>query len=255
RASRRHPDWVVRYGGKLYYNPGIPEARAHVEEAVLDAVRRYPVDGLHFDDYFYPYPVKGQRFADDAAFTAHGDGLGLADWRRRNVDLLVSEVHQRIRTVRPGTVFGVSPFGVWRNRSTDAAGSATSAGVQTYDDLYADTRSWIRRGWVDYIAPQLYWTIGFKAADYATLVEWWAQQVDGTGVALHIGEAVYRAGDPAQGAAWQDPAELSRHLTLCARYPQVRGNIHYNASAVHRNRLGAFAALVQDHYREPAPAT
>lgn len=253
--ARRNPEWVVRYGGKLYYNPGIPEVRRHVEDAVLDAVRRYPVDGVHFDDYFYPYPVKGEQFDDDDAYDAHGGGRDRDDWRRRNVNLLISELHQRIRTVRPGTAFGVAPFGVWRNRSADPAGSATSAGVQTYDDLFADTRHWIRQGWVDYIAPQLYWQIGFPAADYQVLVEWWSRQVEGTRVALHIGEAVYRAGNPSQGAAWQDPAELSRHLTLCERHPQVKGNIHYNASAVLDDRIGAFSRLVRDHYQESVPAS
>ncbi|AXI80652.1 glycoside hydrolase family 10 protein [Peterkaempfera bronchialis] len=252
--ARVNPDWVVSHAGKLYYNPGLPEVRDHVVSSVLDAVRRYPLDGLHFDDYFYPYPVKGRRFDDDAAFDEYGDGLDRAAWRRRNTDLLVSGIHDRLRTLRPGTAFGVSPFGVWRNRATDPAGSETKAGVQSYDDLYADTRRWIRKGWIDYIAPQLYWYIGFAAADYEVLVDWWARQVDGTGVALYIGEAVYRAGDPAQGAAWQDPAELSRHFALCADVPQVRGHIHYNAKAVRRDRIGAFSRLAQEYYRQSAPA-
>ncbi|WP_374228035.1 glycoside hydrolase family 10 protein [Streptacidiphilus sp. ASG 303] len=253
--ARRNPDWVVRHGGRLYYDPGVPEVREHVVESVLDAVDRYPLDGLHFDDYFYPYPVKGQRFDDDAAYDAHGGGLGRSAWRRRNVDLLVEEVHDRVRRTRPEAVFGVSPFGVWRNRSADPAGSETTAGVQAYDDLYADVRRWIREGWVDYVAPQLYWQIGFAAADYRVLVDWWARQVDGTGVRLYVGEAVYRAGDPSQSAAWQDPAELSRHLDLCGRHPQVGGNIHYNATAVHRDRLKAFSRLVRDHYAQAVPAS
>jgi uncharacterized lipoprotein YddW (UPF0748 family) len=252
--ARRNPDWVVPYGGRLHYNPGLPEVRAHVASAVLDAVRRYPLDGLHFDDYFYPYPVRGERFDDDAAYAAHGDGLDRAAWRRRNVDVLIRGLHDRVRELRPEAVFGVSPFGVWRNRVTDPEGSATSAGVQTYDDLYADVRRWVREGWLDYVAPQLYWPIGFAAADYAELVGWWARQVEGTRTRLYVGEAVYRAGDPAQGAAWQDPAELSRHLDLCARHPEVEGNIHFNATAVHRDRIGAFARLAEDHYREPVPA-
>ncbi|MFJ6213614.1 glycoside hydrolase family 10 protein [Streptomyces sp. NPDC092296] len=253
--ARRNPDWVVSHGGKLYYNPGLPEVREHVEQAVLDAVRRYPVDGVHFDDYFYPYPIKGQRFDDDAAYAAHGGGHDRGAWRRHNTDLLVSELHQRIRQLRPGVAFGVSPFGVWRNRATDPTGSATKAGVQAYDDLYADTRRWVREGWIDYIAPQLYWNIGFAAADYAVLVDWWARQVAGTGVRLYVGEAVYRAGAPGAAAAWQNPAELSRHLDLCERNPQVGGHLHYNATAVRRDRIGAFARLVKDHYPTPVPAS
>ncbi|CAM5572475.1 Glycosyl hydrolase-like 10 domain-containing protein OS=Streptomyces alboniger OX=132473 GN=CP975_06105 PE=4 SV=1 [Streptomyces alboniger] len=173
--ARRHPGWVVPYGGKLYYNPGLPEVRAFVQDAMLDAVRRYPVDAVHFDDYFYPYPVAGQTFDDDAAYDRHGGGFpNRAAWRRDNIDKLVRETAARVRKTRPAARFGVSPFGVWRNSDTDPLGSDTRAGVQTYDDLHADTRTWVRKGWIDYIVPQLYWNIGFAAADYAELLGWWA---------------------------------------------------------------------------------
>ncbi|MFD1662178.1 glycoside hydrolase family 10 protein [Streptomyces caeni] len=251
--ARTHPDWAVAHGGKLYYNPGVPQVRAFVQEAVLDAVRRYPVDGVHFDDYFYPYPVAGQSFDDDAAYAAHGGGFSSrAAWRRNNIDLLVRETAARIRQVRPTARFGISPFGVWRNATTDPRGSDTRAGVQTYDDLYADTRAWVRSGWLDYICPQLYWNIGFAAADYAKLVSWWAGVTRGTAVQLYVGEALYKAGDPQQPAAWQDPAELSRHLTLAQRYPQVRGHVFFAAREVGADPVGAMARVVADHYRQPA---
>ena len=251
--ARRNPSWVVPYGGKLYYNPGLPEVRAFVQEAMFDAVERYDVDGMHFDDYFYPYPVEGEVFDDDAAYGEHGGAFpDRGDWRRHNIDLLVRETAERLRSSRPGVPFGISPFGVWRNRATDPLGSDTAAGVQTYDDLYADTRTWVREGWLDYVVPQLYWNIGFEAADYARLVPWWAQVVEGTDVRLYVGESVYKVGDPAQPDAWQDPAELSRHVTLCRDYPQVGGNVFFSAKDVVADRLGAMSRVVRDHYQDPA---
>ncbi|MFF4016860.1 glycoside hydrolase family 10 protein [Streptomyces sp. NPDC001843] len=251
--ARKHPDWVVPYGGKLYYNPGLPEVRGFVEDAMLDAVAKYPVDAVHFDDYFYPYPVAGQTFDDDAAYDAYGgDFDSRAAWRRDNIDRLVRETAARIKKVRPGTRFGISPFGVWRNATTDERGSDTRAGVQTYDDLHADTRTWVRENWIDYIVPQVYWHIGFAAADYATLVAWWAEVAQGTKTRLHIGEALYKAGAAAQPAAWQDPVELSRHLTLAARYPQVRGHVFFAAQDAAKDPIGAMARVVADHYGQPA---
>ncbi|MFD7444980.1 glycoside hydrolase family 10 protein [Streptomyces sp. NPDC059909] len=254
RLSARHParlnpGWVVPYGGKLYYNPGLPEVRAFVQDAMFDAVARYDIDAVHWDDYFYPYPVAGQYFDDDAAYEEHGAGFpGRAAWRRNNIDLLVREMAERIRSTRTGVRFGISPFGVWRNAGTDPLGSDTTAGVETYDDLYADTRTWVREGWIDYVVPQLYWHIGHPAADYATLVPWWDDVARGSGVDLYIGEALYKAGDPAQPDAWQDPAELSRHLTLAADRPEVRGHCFFSAKEVTTDRIGAMARVVADHY-------
>ncbi|MFE5244033.1 MULTISPECIES: glycoside hydrolase family 10 protein [unclassified Streptomyces] len=253
--ARVHPDWVLPYGGKLYYNPGLPEVRSFVQDAMLDAVSRYAIDAVHWDDYFYPYPVAGQVFADDEAYAMYGgDFPDRAAWRRDNTDQLVRETAERIKEVRSGVRFGISPFGVWRNASTDPLGSATSAGVQTYDDLYADTRKWVKEGWIDYICPQIYWNIGLPAADYAKLLPWWAETVRGTGVGLYVGEALYKAGDPAQPAAWQDPAELSRHLDFAAGYPEVGGHIYFSAKHVKADPVGAMARVVADHYQVRARA-
>lgn len=142
----------------------------------------------------------------------------------------------------------------WFNSATDPRGSDTTAGVQTYDDLYADTRKWVRRRWIDHVVPQLYWNIGFPAADYARLLPWWAEVVRGTGVGLHLGEAPYKAGDPAQPAPWQDPAELSRHLTLASGFHEVRGHVFFAAKEVATDPSGAMARVVADHYdRAPHP--
>lgn len=251
--ARRHPDWVVPYGGKLYYNPGLPEVRRFVQDAMLDAVAKYDIDGVHWDDYFYPYPVAGQTFDDDAEYAKYGGAFpDRASWRRDNIDKLVLETAARIKAVRPGADFGISPFGVWRNAATDPLGSDTRAGVQTYDDLYADTRKWVRQNWIDYICPQIYWNVGFAAADYAKLLPWWAGVAKGTGTKLYVGEALYKAGDPAQPAAWQDPAELSRHLTLARGYPEARGHVFFSAKEVGTDMIGAMARVVADHYQQPA---
>lgn len=253
--ARVHPDWTVTHGGKLYYNPGLPEVRRFVEDAVLDAVARYPLDAVHWDDYFYPYPVAGEEFDDGEAFDRYGrDFSDRGAWRRHNTDLLVRETGERIRRLRPRTRFGISPFGVWRNRAADPRGSATRAGVQSYDDLYADTLTWVRREWIDYICPQLYWPIGTAAADYAELVPWWARAVTGTRVHLYIGEALYRQGARGQSAAWRDPAELSRHLRFDRRWPQVRGNVFFSAKDVVGDPTGAMSRVVADHYQTRARA-
>ncbi|MER6995875.1 family 10 glycosylhydrolase [Streptomyces sp. NPDC000410] len=253
-AARVHPEWVVPYGGKLYFNPGLPEVRSFVRKAMLDAVARYDIDAVHWDDYFYPYPVAGEKFDDDDAYERHGGGFSSrAAWRRDNTDRLVSETARRIKEIKPGVRFGISPFGVWRNAATDPRGSDTTAGVETYDDLYADTRKWVREGWIDYLVPQLYWHISLAAADYATLVPWWDEVARGTGVDLYIGEALYKAGDPAQPDPWQDPAELSRHLTLARDYADVRGHCFFAAKEVAADPVGAMARVVADHY--PTRAT
>ncbi|WP_406403776.1 family 10 glycosylhydrolase [Streptomyces sp. NBC_00879] len=247
--ARVHPDWVLPYGGKLYYNPGIPEVRGFVRDAMMDAVRRYDIDGVHFDDYFYPYPVAGQVFDDDATYARYGAGFpDKAAWRRDNTDRLVREMADRIKESRKRIPFGISPFGVWRNAATDPLGSDTAAGVQTYDDLHADTRKWVKKGWIDYVVPQIYWNVGFPVADYARLLPWWNDVVRDTDVDLYAGEALYKAGDPAQPAPWQDPAELSRHLTLARGYEGVRGHCFFAAKEVRTDRIGAMARVVADHY-------
>ena len=251
--ARQHPDWVVAYGGKLYYNPGIPAVRALVEDVILEAVTRYDIDAVHFDDYFYPYPVSGVAFPDDDTYAQYGAGYATkADWRRANVDALVQELDARIHAAKPWVKFGVSPFAVWRNIATDPEGSQTTAGAQTYDDLYADTRKWVREEWLDYVAPQVYWTIGFPPADYAKLVPWWSDQVEGTDVQLYIGQATYKVGTSTQSPEWSDPREMSRHLSYNRGYPEVVGDIYFSAKDVRANRLGHMDIVEAEHYSHPA---
>ena len=255
--AAQHPEWVHAYGGKLYYDPGLPQVRELTEDVILEAVERYDVDGVHFDDYFYPYPVAGQEFPDEETFAEHGDGFpdtpeGLADWRRHNTDLLIQELDQRIHDAKPWVKFGVSPFAVWRNGSTDPEGSATQAGAETYDDLYADTRKWVRQEWLDYIAPQVYWNIGFTVADYAVLVPWWADQVRGTNVQMYVGQATYKVGTSTQAPQWMDPEEMSEHLTFNRDVPEVDGDIYFSAKDVRADRLDHFDLLQAEHYARPA---
>ncbi|WP_079154087.1 glycoside hydrolase family 10 protein [Streptomyces subrutilus] len=247
--ARLNPGWTVAYGDKLFYNPGLPEVRLFVQEAMLDAVSRYPVDAVHWDDYFYPYPVEGEEFDDDEAYAEYGQDFdSRADWRRHNTDTLVQEMSARLREVRPAARFGVSPFAVWRNSDRDPLGSPTRAGVATYDDLYADTRKWVTEGWIDYVVPQAYWHIGHPSADYADIVPWWARTVAGTDVRLYVGEALYRCDADSPTPAWRDPAELSRHVTFARRYPQVRGHVWFSAKHVASDPNGAMARVVADHY-------
>jgi uncharacterized lipoprotein YddW (UPF0748 family) len=251
--ARQHPEWVVTYGGKLYYNPGIPAARKLVEDAIMDAVSRYDIDGVHFDDYFYPYPVAGQVFDDAATYAQYGAGFPtLAEWRRNNINLLIQELQGRIKAAKPWVKFGVSPFAVWRNKGTDPLGSDTTAGVQTYDDLAADTRRWVREHWIDYIVPQVYWAGGFAPADYNKIVPWWAEQVRGTGVQLYIGQATYKVGTSTQSPDWSDPAELSDHLAFNSTIPEVKGDIYFSAKDVRADRLGATSLLNSNWYSRPA---
>ncbi|MFB9909525.1 glycoside hydrolase family 10 protein [Allokutzneria oryzae] len=251
--ARLHPDWVLRYGDGLYYDPGVPEVRELVEQVVLDVVRRYDVDGVHFDDYFYPYPVAGQQLDDEQTYKRHGAATFpvKADWRRDNVDRLVSELAARIKAAKPWVVFGVSPFAVWRNGKTDPTGSDTNAGIETYDDLYADTRKWVRQRWIDYVAPQTYWNIGFPAADYAKLLDWWSREVRGTGVSLYLGQAAYRIGTGVT-PQWMDPEEMPRQLRLSSAVPEVAGHIYFQIHSVLANPLGFRDRLATDIYRTPA---
>ncbi len=248
--ARLHPEWVVRHEGKVYYNPGLPEVRSYTVKVIKDVVQRYDIDGVHFDDYFYPYPGKGTKFADAEAFTKYGKGMSLADWRRDNVDKLVAQVGKAVHAAKPYVKFGISPFGIWRNKSDDPSGSDTK-GLSAYDAIYSDARAWIKAGSVDYVMPQLYWPRGFAAADYAKLVPWWADQVKGTGVHLYIGQALYRVGTK-DSPAWTRAGELPAHLTLNRDHPEVKGDVYFSAAQLGKNPLGVLDRIVRDHYSRPA---
>ncbi|WIM93640.1 family 10 glycosylhydrolase [Actinoplanes oblitus] len=248
---RKHPEWRIAYptgkNGRFYFDPGIPEARRFVEDSMLEAVRKYDVDGVHFDDFFYPYPEEGQDFPDAASYRKYGAGQSKADWRRANVNTLVREMHERLQQLKPWVKFGISPFGIWRNRSSDPRGSASS-GLESYDAIYADTRTWVLSGWLDYIVPQLYWTIGFDKADYTTMVKWWTTLMKGSKVQLYIGMADYRVGEKGD---WSDPAMLDREMRLNRQYG-AQGEIHFSAAQVRGDKFGAISRYRKAHYAAPA---
>ena len=247
--ARRNPGWTFSYGGQLYYDPGIPRVREFVIRAMMHAVENYDMDGVHFDDYFYPYPVAGRELPDAGTFAEYGDGHDdIGDWRRDNVDTMVREMDEAVHAAKPHMKFGISPFGIWRNTATDPQGSDTN-GLQSYDAVFADSRTWVREGWVDYINPQIYWEIGLPIADYAVLVPWWEQVVEGTDVHLYVGQAAYKAGNP---GAWSDPGELSAHLDFNRDHPGVLGDVYFSASSLDTNAAGAVEILREGHYRRPA---
>ncbi|GHO64742.1 hypothetical protein KSC_036340 [Ktedonobacter sp. SOSP1-52] len=251
--ARLHPDWVISYGGKLYYNPGIPEAREFVVQSILEVVRNYDVDGIHLDDYFYPYKVGNQDFPDDATYQQYGAArfANKDDWRRDNVNQMIQELSSGIKQIKPYVKFGISPFGVWRNASVDPTGSDTTAGQTNYDTLYADTRTWIKNNWLDYIAPQIYWNIGFAPAAYDKLVSWWVNEVAGTHVQLYIGQAAYKIGTSSP-ANWLNPDEMPNQLALNLQYPQVQGSIFFSLKDLNANLLGFKDRLVNDIYKQKA---
>lgn len=246
-----HRDWAVVHPqgdpqqAAFYFDPGVPEARRFVQDAILEAVAGYDLDAVHFDDFFYPYPVAGEQFDDSASFARYGEGRR-ADWRRANINTFVREMGERIKQVKPWVKYGISPFGIWKNATSD--GGAGTRGLEAYHAIHADTRKWVREGWVDYIVPQLYWNIGYERADYAALLPWWAEEVEGTGVQLYIGQADYRVGT---GGAWDSPAELSRQLAL-ARKQDVGGFVHFRATHLRADPLGAQTRYRERFYAAPA---
>ena len=244
-----HPEWFVTYGDQLYFDPALPESRRHICMVVSDIVSRYDVDAIHMDDYFYPYPIKGKDFPDDASFARFGGGFSnKGDWRRSNVNGLIKKLHETIREIKPWVKFGVSPFGIYRNESSDPLGSKTK-GLQNYDDLYADVLLWAREGWIDYNIPQIYWHIGHPVADYETLVKWWARNTENR--PLFIGQSVMNT---VQNADPKNPSinQLPRKMALQRAYQTIGGSCQWPASAVVENAGKYRDALIAEYHKYPA---
>ena len=241
----------VKYGKQWYFNPGLDETRDWLTKVAVDIVSRYDIDGLHFDDYFYPYRIANAEFPDDKTFKQHPRGFtDKAAWRRNNVDLIIKELHDTIHTIKPWVEFGISPFGVWRNNSTDSIrGSTTKAGIQNYDDLYADILLWLENGWIDYVVPQLYWEIGKKVADYEVLSHWWAEYTYGKN--LYVGHSLSSLGK-SKVEAWMRPNEICRQLRMNKTIPQIQGSVFFPAHDLIEGRLGLCDSLLNDYYLYPA---
>ena len=244
--------WFFRYGKRYYFNPANPLVINYLTTIVKDIVVRYDVDGIHFDDYFYPYKEAGETLNDYNDFAADPRGnTNIEDWRRSNVDRLIETCNKAIKDIKPYVRFGISPFGVWRNVEKDPVnGSETRAGITCYDDLYADVRLWLKNGWIDYVAPQLYWSIGFPPADYAKLVDWWGRNTYGRH--LYIGHAAYKIANSPNDPNWNNPGELGKQVQFNRANPNVQGSIFFSAKPLLRNPLGAQDSLRQKLYPRQA---
>ncbi len=250
--TRTHPQWFLTYGNKKegyrkLFNPGLPEVMQHTVKVVKDLVERYAIDAIHMDDYFYPYRIAGVEFPDQQTYLKYGKGMNKDAWRRSNCDSIVSMIHHAIHGLKKNVKFGISPFGVWRNKSQDAMGSETRGGQTNYDDLYADILLWLQKGWIDYVVPQLYWERGHKLADYDVLLKWWNEHTYGR--QLFIGHGIYRAGS---NGAWRDKKEIPNQLNLLRQYPTTQGSVYFSSRTFEKNPNGWNDSLRNHFYHYPA---
>ncbi|MBO6188027.1 MAG: family 10 glycosylhydrolase [Prevotella sp.] len=237
----RHPEWCFEYDGLTLLNPALKQCRDYICDVVRDIVTRYDVDGLHIDDYFYPYPVAGVQIPDAANF--HSNNYGISnreDWRRQNVNMFIEQLYHTVHDAKPWVKVGISPFGIYRNQRSDPKGSRTN-GLQNYDDLYADVLLWDEMGWMDYCVPQLYWEIGHKAADYDELIRWWDRNIKKSD--LYIGEDVERTVKHSQ-----QPRKMALHRQMS----NVKGMVLWYAKAAVDNVGGYGTQLRQNYWRNIA---
>jgi uncharacterized lipoprotein YddW (UPF0748 family) len=243
-VAKKHPEWVRRFGKQLWIDPGEPAARAYVIEIITDIVRRYDVDGLHLDDYFYPYPVGSGRatFPDDASWGRYGikSGLSRADWRRENINDFVHSMYRAVKATKPRARVGISPFGIWR----PGVPPTIEAQLDSYAQLFADSRKWPAEGWVDYLAPQLYWSIEPAKQSFPVLLHWWRKQSHGK--AIWPGIATERIGS-------KRPArEIVRQIELTREGTSSPGQIHWSMKALLRDQGGIDELLETGPYAEKA---
>lgn len=251
----KHPEWLLKYGNREYFDPGIPAARDFTVKVIKDVVKRYDVDAIHFDDYFYPYKIWKKEFPDTASFAKYKGEYTKEtkdDWRRNNVNTIIKMLNDTIKSVKPYVKFGISPFGVWRNKDKDPKGSATKAGQTNYDDLYADVLLWLKEGWIDYILPQVYWHIGKKVADYKIITDWWCN--NHFNKHLYIGHGVYRMDKKSKTKAWRKKDEIIKQIELNREKPEILGSAYFSSKTFFKNprkinkrlkkRVYKYAALV-----------
>jgi uncharacterized lipoprotein YddW (UPF0748 family) len=251
--TNTHPELFLDYGSTRYFNPALPETRDHVSRVVADITRRYDIDAIHMDDYFYPYRIAGAGFPDDSSFSRyHGPYLPEQrdDWRRHNVDLIIQQICDSIKAIKPWVEFGISPFGVWRNAARDSMGSATRAGQTNYDDLFADILKWQREGWIDYVVPQLYWHIGFEVADYAVLARWWNDHA--YGCPLYMGQAFYRIDKKSTVKSWRKATQITDQVQLNRQFRNIGGSMFFSAKYLRTNPGHLKQKLLRKAYPYPA---
>jgi uncharacterized lipoprotein YddW (UPF0748 family) len=248
-----HPEWFLTYGKTVYFDPGLPQTRDYVANVVSDIVRRYDIDAIHMDDYFYPYRIAKVSFPDDSTFARYPRGYTPEqrdDWRRDNVNLIIKQLSDSIKAIKPWVEFGISPFGVWRNIEKDPAGSQTKAGQTNYDDLFADILLWQKNGWIDYVTPQIYWHIGMKVANYAVLSDWWGH--NSFGCRLYIGQAPYRIGRKVSYKEWRTSQEIIKQIKLNRTFPNISGSMFFSAKVLRKNPLRLKEKLERNLYRYPS---
>lgn len=245
--TRTKPGWFFTYAGKKYFNPGLPEVRNYIIGVIMDEVRNYDIDGVHFDDYFYPYPGK-TPLPDSVSFVQYGKGFSsIDDWRRNNVDVLIKTLSDSIHAEKRYMKFGISPFGIWRNQKDDPEGSETN-GLSGYSALYADAKKWLTEGWIDYINPQVYFPFNYPAAAYEKLVDWWSNVANGKHV--YIGHGVYRAMEDRDG--WRDRQQLPNQIRYLRQNPRVQGSVFFSSKSLTNNLAGFKDSLRNDYYKYPA---
>jgi len=245
--TKIHPEWFLTYGETKYFDPGNKEVQQYVITVISDIVGRYDIDAIHFDDYFYPYRIAGKEFPDQVSYRKYGNSLSKEDWRRSNVDSIILSLSKSIKQQKPSCKFGVSPFGVWRNSSRDSTGSATKAGQTNYDDLYADVLLWLKNGWIDYVAPQLYWEFGHRAAPYEILLDWWNKHTYGRH--CYVGLGFYRSGS---NASWRDKTMLPRQIEALRTKANIQGMIFFSAKSMMDDLNGWSDSLRNNYFKYPS---
>lgn len=244
--SKKQKDWFFDYGETKYFNPGIPEVRSHINAVVKEITEKYDVDGIHFDDYFYPYTIKNQEIPDLSTFKKYGGEFkDMNEWRRNNINDLIQEVGKTIKETKPWVKFGVSPLAIWRNKKQDPTGSETNSGQTSYDNLFCDTKLWLEKGWVDYMAPQLYWSTSNQYANYHHLIDWWT--TCSTEKHLYIGHALYKM-DKKQRHSYET-AELVNQIKIAREKPTVFGSCYFRAQAFKRNHQSFIDTLNSGVYK------
>jgi uncharacterized lipoprotein YddW (UPF0748 family) len=249
-AVNMHPDWFFTYANRKLFNPGLPDVREYIIQVILDVVKNYDVDGIHMDDYFYPYPVAGQRINDQATYEQYGRSrfADIRDWRRNNVDTLIHMLTDSIHKYKPFVKFGISPFGIWKNASQGAEGSATNGGSSYYEQ-YADTRKWMQQGWLDYINPQIYWPFGNRAAAFEKLTDWWSNNTYNRH--LYLGQAAYRVNEP-RNIGFKNPDQIPAQIRYLRNNPRVQGSVYFSSASLRRNYGGLNDSLRNNYYKRPA---
>jgi uncharacterized lipoprotein YddW (UPF0748 family) len=245
-VTQTHPEWVRPYGGQLWLDPGEPKARQYVLDVILDVVKRYDIDGVHIDDYFYPYPKGGADFPDGATRLRSGapSTQSNADWRRENINSFVADLYHQVKAEKPALRVGISPFGIWRPHVPETI----EAQLDAFSQLFADSRLWLQKGWCDYLAPQLYWSCAPPKQSFPVLLEWWrSQSLAGRPVWPGIATVRIGASRPAKEIA--DQIALIRRGAPAGTAP---GHIHWSMAALMRDQGGVDQVLSQDVYSERA---